>query len=96
MQDILNNYEGSNRTTQDKLLKVIPKIVTTEDNKVLNKPITLEEVKSVVFSINLDKSPGPDGFQAFFFQKCWDIIGIDLWKAVKASRNDEALLSKIN
>ena len=68
-QNTLNNYEGSNRTAQDKLLKVIPKIVTMEDNKALNKPISLEEVKLVVFEINPDKSPGPDGFQAFFFSK---------------------------
>ena len=46
--------------------------------------------------MNPDKSPGPDGFQAFFFQKCWDIIGIDLWKALEAMRNGGSLLSEIN
>jgi hypothetical protein len=95
-QNTSNNYEGSNRIAQDKLLKVIPKIVTMEDNKVLNKPISLEEVKLVVFEMNPDKSPGPDGFQVFFYKKCWDIIGVDLWKAIEASRNGGALLSEIN
>ena len=78
------------------MLKFIPKLISSEDNKVLNKPITLEEVRLVVFNMNPDKSPGPDGFQAFFFQKCWDIIGEDLWKVIEALMNGQAILSKIN
>ena len=61
-KNILNKYEGSNKVAQDKMLKCIPKLISTEDNKFLNKPITLKEVKSVVFKMNLDKSPSPYGF----------------------------------
>ena len=71
----LNNYETSHHTTQIEMLQNILKIITDEDNKLLNKPLTMEEVKIALFSINLEKSLGPDGFQAFFYQKCWDIIG---------------------
>ena len=67
------------------MLEFIPKLVTMENNKNLNRPITLEEVQTVVFSMSPDKSPGPDGFQAFFFQKCWDILGEALWRAIEAS-----------
>ena len=70
LQKTLNNYEGTNRVAQTKLLEVIPKLVTMEDNKAINKPITLEEVRVVVFNMNSDKSPGPDRFQAFSYQKC--------------------------
>ena len=56
----------------------------------------MEEVKTVVFNLSPDKSPGPDGFQAFFFQKCWDILGEDLWRAIEASRNGGSLLAEIN
>ena len=69
-QNILNNHEGSNIIVQVNLLRVIPKVVTQENNKSLKKPITLEKVNKVVFDMNLDKYLGPDGFQAFFFQKC--------------------------
>ena len=69
------------------MLEVIPKVVSLKDNKLLNKPITLEEVRLVVFVMNPNKSPGLDGFQTYFYQKCWDIIGEDLWKAIKASSN---------
>ena len=78
------------------MLKFIPKLVSPEDKKTLNRPITLEEVRSVVFNMSPDKSPGPDGFQAFFFQKCWDILGEDLWRAIEASRNGGSLLAEIN
>ena len=46
--------------------------------------------------MNPDKSSGPDGFQAFFFQKCLDIIGQDLWRAIEASRNGGSILAEIN
>ena len=95
-QSLLNNFEGSNRMAQSRMLEVIPKIINKEDNKALNKPITLEEVRKVVFDLNPDKSPGPDGFQAFFYQKCWDIIGTELWEAIEASRRGGSILAEIN
>ena len=78
------------------MLKFIPKLVTAEDNKILNRPINLEKVRTMVFNTSPDKSPGLDGFQAFFFQKCWDILGEDLWRAIEASRNGGSLLAEIN
>lgn len=95
-KNLLNNYEGSNREAQSRMLKFIPKLVTVEDKKNFNRPIYLEEVRTVVFNMNPDKSPGPDRFQAFFFQKCWDILGEDLWRAIEASRNGGSLLAEIN
>lgn len=78
------------------MLKKIPQVVTAIDNQFFNKPVTLEEAKRALFSLSANKSPGPDGFQAFFFQKCWDIIGIDLCKAIEASRNVGSILTEIN
>lgn len=31
---------------------------------------SLEEIKEVVFSLPMDKFPGPDGFTIAFYQKC--------------------------
>lgn len=36
-----------------------------------------------MFSFHPDKSPGPDGFQPFFFQAFWDIIKLDVIAAIK-------------
>lgn len=61
-QLLLNNLEGYNKFEQDKMLKFIPKLVSPEDNKVLNQPISFEEVKNVIFDMNPKKSPRPDKF----------------------------------
>lgn len=95
-KDILNSYGSSNQIAQEEMLKEKPKIITTEDNKSLNKPFSRQNMKTTLFNINLDKSPRPDGFQAFFFQKCQEIIGVDMWKAIEASINGGKLLVKIN
>lgn len=44
----------------------------------IEKPFSVEEVKETVMSMGKDKSQGPDGFSMFFYQKCWDIIHVDL------------------
>lgn len=46
-----------------------------EENSNLIAIPTPAEVKAVVFSINPDKAPGPDGFSSSFFQSNWTTIG---------------------
>nr|XP_025653421.1 uncharacterized protein LOC112749379 [Arachis hypogaea] len=52
----------------------------------LTAPVTLEEVKSAVFSMHSFKAPGPDGFQAFFFKEYWKIVGFEfgLWFVIRS------------
>ena len=35
------------------------------------RPVTPKEIKDIMFSIDGGKTPGPDGFNAQFFQVCW-------------------------
>lgn len=35
-------------------------------------------MKEAVFSIDKDKSPGPDDLSSLFYQECWDIVKDDL------------------
>lgn len=42
-----------------------------------------EEIKEALFSINLEKAPGPDGFSACFFQSNWGIVGRDMIREVQ-------------
>lgn len=37
-----------------------------------------DEIKNVVFSMSVDSSAGPDGFNGKFFHTCWDIIKYDV------------------
>lgn len=43
-----------------------------------------------------DKSPGPDGFSALFFQKFWDVVGHDVIIALLGVLNDGASLKDWN
>ncbi|TXG67264.1 hypothetical protein EZV62_008539 [Acer yangbiense] len=43
--------------------------------KGLSVAFTVDEVRAALFSMNLTKASGPDGFQAIFFQKFWGSIG---------------------
>jgi len=37
-----------------------------------------EEVRKVVFAMNGDKAPSPDGFTMAFFQACWEVLRLDI------------------
>ncbi|GJV89442.1 RNA-directed DNA polymerase, eukaryota, reverse transcriptase zinc-binding domain protein [Tanacetum coccineum] len=43
-----------------------------------------------------DKAPGPDGFTTTFFKKSWDIVRIDMCKAIKDFFKTNKLLGEVN
>ena len=49
------------------ILNCIPHLVSSSMNRDLLKPIMLEELEKVVFSMKKGKAPGPDGFPIEFF-----------------------------
>lgn len=48
----------------------------------LISPLSREDMKKIVFSLNGQKSPGPDSFTATFFQSTWQIVGEDITSAI--------------
>ncbi|CAH9106097.1 unnamed protein product [Cuscuta epithymum] len=46
--------------------------VTNEQNNVLSRPISPEEVKAAMFEMHSEKAPGSDGMNPAFFQAYWD------------------------
>ena len=46
------------------------------DNQTLIKPPTLKEIRTALFSIDSNKTPGPDGFGAGFFKTYWHILKV--------------------
>ncbi|KAL0865946.1 hypothetical protein Bca101_045064 [Brassica carinata] len=54
------------------------------DQEKLISEVTAEEVKTVVFKMPSNKSPGPDGYTTEFFKSAWSIIGEDVVVAVQS------------
>ncbi|XP_026428956.1 uncharacterized protein LOC113324890 [Papaver somniferum] len=58
----------SNPTLDNDLIKLIPKVVTEEENtKFLDIP-SPQEIKNALFDMEGNKAPGPNGFPPNFFQ----------------------------
>ncbi|CAK8534266.1 unnamed protein product [Lathyrus sativus] len=58
--------------------EMIPNLVSTNINVMLTRTPSSEEIHHVIFAMNLNRAPRPDGFGASFFHKFWDIIKDDL------------------
>lgn len=70
--------------------------VTREENELLCRPISVEEVKEAINQIWADIAPGPDGFSMSFYQGCWGIIEQDFMKLVRGFQAGTLNVAKIN
>eukprot|EP00253_Pinus_taeda_P001798 PITA_01798 len=48
------------------------------------KPFFEKEIVDVIWSMQLDKALGPDGFTIHFYRACWNVIKLDFLRMVKA------------
>lgn len=62
----------------DPVISCIEPLITDAHNETLSRRVTIQEVKTALFDMKSEKSPGPDGLNPGFFQHFWDIIGSDL------------------
>lgn len=82
--DFYSSLDASNNFCMDNGLveMAIPAIVTNNDNTMLTKLPSMEEVKAVVFDMNGSGAPVPDGFGGCFFQAHWDVVQLDDFQSV--------------
>ncbi|XP_026390091.1 uncharacterized protein LOC113285383 [Papaver somniferum] len=76
-------FEAQDVDVSEELLDVIPSVITYEDQEMLDSIPTTEEIKKIVFEMDSDSAPGPDGFPGSFYKSCWDIIQLDLKDAIQ-------------
>ncbi|KAH0722967.1 hypothetical protein KY289_006011 [Solanum tuberosum] len=77
------------------LLKNGP-LLRNEHQIQLLQSYTVMEVKTTLFHIDSNKSPGPDGYGNGFFKAVWDIICDDIVTAVLEFFTNGKLLKQLN
>ncbi|KAH9678676.1 reverse transcriptase domain-containing protein [Citrus sinensis] len=79
INEIINKYFthifSSEGGSCGEVLQYVEPRITVEQNHSLMEPFSPADVREAIFSMHLDKSPGPDGMNPAFFQKIWSIIG---------------------
>ena len=75
------DYEG---TTVERLSELLGFKCSAMDCVNLEKDVTKEEVKEILFRMPGNKSPGPDGFTSDFFKEAWQVIGDDVTVAIQS------------
>ena len=86
------NVEGCLEEILEELFPRLPEEASTE----LIRPITSEEIKQSMFSIDGEKAPGPDGFTSHFFKIAWTIVGREVVNAVQHFFHTSKLLPVFN
>ena len=66
-----------------------------EEIEHLNRPITRTEIKTVIRNLPANKSPGPDGFSAEFYQKFREELTPILCKLLKKITEEELIKVKL-
>ena len=69
--------------TKDFIGTYIHAMVSSEENMMLIKCPDFSEIKNVVFNLNGNSAPGPDGFGGVFYHSCWEIIGTNVCNVVQ-------------
>ncbi len=67
-----------------------------EENTFLTKEFTEEEAKHVVFQMEHNKAPRPNGFPAEFYQVSWEVIEEDLMVVFRDFHSGELPLHRLN
>ncbi|XP_060177818.1 uncharacterized protein LOC132607752 [Lycium barbarum] len=77
-------FSQEDQIEESPILNHVPEMIKEEDNVLLTDQPTMEEVKKAVFELSGDSACGLDGFSGIFYQKCWEVIKIDVGNVVKA------------
>ena len=73
--DLLLEPAVLNPVAQATLLNEVTEVFTDQDNEDLKKPPDKEEVRSVLFSSNLNAAPGSYGITSLLYKVHWDVLG---------------------
>ena len=78
------------------MTNLIPVKVKSEMNNELTRDFTMEEVRTTLQQMHPTKAPNPDDMSAIFYQKYWNIMGLNVANIVLNVLNSNASLAEIN
>lgn len=76
----------------NKFLKTLGQV----ENSVLTAKFSEEEIKSVIWNIDSNGSPGPDGFTFGFYKTCWETIKGDVMRMMNEFHLNGKLVKGFN
>jgi hypothetical protein len=89
-------FTAQEATTPELVTNHIPRRVTELMNETLAIEYSCEEVRKAVFMMHPNKSPGPNGFTADFYQCHWNLVGSDSSAAVLSFLNGDDMEAVVN
>jgi hypothetical protein len=97
MSDFYKELYTFERTMgMERVLQMVPTKVTREMNDKLLLPFAEGEVKEALFQMFPTKAPGPDDFQAHFFQRLWCLCGEEVTTLVLQMLKGDEYPSVVN
>ncbi|XP_059290289.1 uncharacterized protein LOC132043841 [Lycium ferocissimum] len=94
-QQLLGDSGGPRKPADDRIFAHGP-TVSAEQQWGLLQPFNMHEIKTAMFSIKANKSPGPDGYGGGFYRAAWDIVGNEVCEAVLEFFASGKILKQIN
>ena len=91
-----NLFSEEEVTFPSHLENLMPKSITEEDNVILKRIPSLEEIKEALFQMQDLKALGPDGFPVLFYKEFWPIVGETVTQAVVSFFADGNLPKEAN
>ncbi|XP_048637534.1 uncharacterized protein LOC106355467 [Brassica napus] len=76
-----DDFEG---VSVDRLKELLGYQCSEMDCRNLEREVTREEIKEVIFHMPGSKSPGPDVYTSEFFKEAWEVIGDDVIVAIQS------------
>ncbi|GAV92473.1 hypothetical protein CFOL_v3_35852, partial [Cephalotus follicularis] len=58
--------------------------ITGDQKEAMGMEVSRKEIEEALWSQNLDKAPGPDGYNGRFFKDAWSIVGDEVILAIKS------------
>ncbi|XP_022855484.1 uncharacterized protein LOC111376735 [Olea europaea var. sylvestris] len=95
-QNLLGQQPTGESLDTNLLRKALPKSISAVQNENLDRDVSFKEIKEVLFSLKDNKAPGPDGFNAGFLKRTWNIVGNDVLSAIKSFFDSRKLLKQVN